>query len=75
MPRATKAPATVGAPSRLRSDTLFAQLLPGYRARLKALATAEGDTVSEWLERQVERCEVEAEMRGTVGKRRAKIDP
>lgn len=71
---AAKAPVTTQGPRRLRSEQFATALLPGYRDRIKALADAEGDTIAEWLERQVERCELEAEMRGTVGRRRAKID-
>jgi hypothetical protein len=76
MPRAAaKAPVATQGPQRLRSEQFKTWTSPGTRARAQALADDEGWTLGEWLERQVERCEVEAEMRGTVGSRRAKIDP
>lgn len=54
-------------PQRLRTDKLTVRLLPGYVTRIQALADSEGETVAELLERITERCELEAEMRGTVG--------
>lgn len=77
MTRAAKAPVTTQGPKRLRTDKLTVRLLPGYVARIQALADSEGETVAELLERVTERYEVEAEMRGTVMPERArgKIQP
>jgi hypothetical protein len=48
------------APARSRTDQLAARLLPGYVARVRALAESEGYTISEWIEAAVESAEREA---------------
>lgn len=54
---------------RTRSEKLTVRLLPGTVHWIQRRADAEGETVAEWIERMVEKDEIESEMRGTVGKR------